>query len=60
MSKSTRFGEWWLIAELVAAAFLILALIAPEGARNYFLSAMGMFAVGGVILVFLQGPGQVE
>ena len=60
MSKQTRRGEWWLIAEIVAAAFLVLALISPPSVRNYFLAAMGMAAVGGVILVFLQGPGQVE
>lgn len=59
MSIPARFREWWLIAELVAAVFLVLALISPPDVRNFFLAAMGFFAVGGVILVFMQGPGEV-
>lgn len=59
MSMPARFHEWWLIAELVAAAFLVLALVSPPGVRNVFLAAMGIFAVSGVIMVFMQGPGEL-
>ncbi|HUF25960.1 MAG TPA: hypothetical protein VMM18_03165 [Gemmatimonadaceae bacterium] len=61
MSESRRRGSgWWLVAELAAAAFLILAMIAPPEFRMPLFAAMGIAAVGGVVLVFLDGPEPID
>ncbi len=61
MSRSSRRrSEWWLIAEIIAAAFLVLAIISPSEMRNIFFAAMGICAVTGVVLVFMDGPAEIE
>ena len=60
MSKPKRRNEWWLISELVALAFLVLAVISPPDVRTPMFVLMGIAAVTGVVMVFMQGPAPLE